>query len=306
MWFSGFADLPSSEGSSSSFSDGDLLSQLPAEVLMEILRKSGSTERGILRHTNRGLLAAVNSFAAGEKSKRRLRMEDLCRGLRLLKWSFQQGAPWQDKQWRWGLCPAIARRGDVECFVYARCQMGFPWFPDTCASAAAGGHLELLAFARDGGCHWDGRTCEEAAAAGHFALLRWAVASGCPMDERTCEAAARGGHLAILKWARSQGCPWSARTCENAAKAGHLEVLRWAVDEGCPCYPDDYKTLANASLAPGSVKIPEILPAANEIPVRHSRRREGPNWLHAVLDTEVTILYDVLTGGVGRCISQEI
>ena len=76
--------------------------------------------------------------------------------------------------------------------------------------------------------------CESAAEGGHLETLKWARENDCPWDERTCAFAAKGGHLEVLKWARESGCPWDGLTCTVAAKGGHLEVLKWLRANDCP------------------------------------------------------------------------
>ena len=76
--------------------------------------------------------------------------------------------------------------------------------------------------------------CQSAAKGGQLDLLKWARARGYPWCEKTCHAAAENGHLEVLQWARAHGCPWDERTCEKAAENGHLEVLQWAQEQGCP------------------------------------------------------------------------
>jgi len=106
-----------------------------------------------------------------------------------------------------------------------------------CNSAAKGGHLNVLKWAREEDV-FDWRTCVMAAAGGHLEVLQWAHAQGCPWDWMTCASAAEGGHLEVLQWVRAQGCPWNECTCAWAAQRGHHEVLEWAVANGCPKYPD--------------------------------------------------------------------
>jgi hypothetical protein len=89
--------------------------------------------------------------------------------------------------------------------------------PDVCATAAYGGHLELLKWARANGCDWDSRTCEDAALEGHLEVLQWARANGCPWDAVTCQCAAGGGHLEVLQWARANGCPCNSYKQDNAS-----------------------------------------------------------------------------------------
>ena len=68
------------------------------------------------------------------------------------------------------------------------------------------GHLEVLQWARENGCRWDGGTCSAAAEYGHLEVLQWARENGCPWDWTTSWRAARGGRLDVLRWARQNGC----------------------------------------------------------------------------------------------------
>ena len=105
---------------------------------------------------------------------------------------------------------------------------------DICLYAAYGGHLEVLKWARDNDCPWDGDTCSNAAECGHLEVLKWALEEACPLHESPCDAAARGGYLSVLMWARENRYPWNETTCAYAAQNGHLEVLKWAREEACP------------------------------------------------------------------------
>ena len=58
------------------------------------------------------------------------------------------------------------------------------------------------------GCEWDADTCSSAAAGGHLEVLKWARERDCPWDKFTCEYAAYDGHLEVLKWAWENDCPW--------------------------------------------------------------------------------------------------
>ena len=60
---------------------------------------------------------------------------------------------------------------------------------------------------RDQGCLWDELTCASAAQGGHLELLQWARAKGCPWDEGTSQHAAENGHLEVFQWALIHGCP---------------------------------------------------------------------------------------------------
>ena len=119
-----------------------------------------------------------------------------------------------------------------------------PWDAWTCANAAAGGHLEVLKWARAHGCDWvssDVYSCYDCAAlaarGGHLEVLKWLLEPAQIFDwddEWTCAKAAEGGQLEVLKWLRANGCQWDARTVEEATAAGHDDVLQWALANGCP------------------------------------------------------------------------
>ena len=59
------------------------------------------------------------------------------------------------------------------------------WDEDICWSAAQGGHLDVLNWAREHGCPWGMDLCAEAADHGHFHVLKWAREMGCPWDGET-------------------------------------------------------------------------------------------------------------------------
>lgn len=50
-----------------------------------------------------------------------------------------------------------------------------------CASAARGGHLQVLQWAHTNSCEWDWQTCANAALG---KVLKWARENGCPCDEK--------------------------------------------------------------------------------------------------------------------------
>jgi hypothetical protein len=88
-------------------------------------------------------------------------------------------------------------------------------FAETMEWAVGEGRLALVEWLEDNDCPFDNRRlCGIAAAGGHLEVLRWAREKGCPWNKWTCAAAARGGHLDVLKWARERGCPWDKRPCE--------------------------------------------------------------------------------------------
>jgi len=58
-----------------------------------------------------------------------------------------------------------------------------PWSEQTCASAAAWGHLHVLMWARSQHppCPWDEHTCMRAAQSAPLEVLQWAVVHGAPI-----------------------------------------------------------------------------------------------------------------------------
>jgi hypothetical protein len=146
------------------------------------------------------------------------------RSLRVHSCAWEAPAPWRD-----GPCLSAAGGGHLAVLQWARAD-GCPWNEWTCARAAEGGHLAVLQWLRANGCPWDGDTCGRAAKGGHLAVLQWARANGCPSGEWVCARAAEGGHLAMLQWARANGCPWGASQSalgERAARGNQVDVLMW-------------------------------------------------------------------------------
>ena len=181
--------------------------------------------------------------------------------LSVLKWLRARGAPWDSYTAAWAarykhrhiieyvweeggplnmdLLTSAAEAGDLGVLSWATEALELPWHKFVCSEAAEHNRIEVLRFARAGGCPWDEETCENAAREGHLDVLKWARAQDppCPWNWRTCAEAAAGGHLDVLKWCRAQTppCPWNEDTCSEAAEGGHLEVLKWARSEDPPC-----------------------------------------------------------------------
>ena len=134
----------------------DLLETFPDFFMKEVLERLDTMDRTMLAQVGHPWLAAVMTSGLPRLPKnltvaRRLRLEEFCTSGERLAWAKATGC-------RWAL-----------------------GWPNCCALAAGGGHLEAL---------------------------QWARANGCPWDGATCYSAARGGHLEVLQWAREQDCPW--------------------------------------------------------------------------------------------------
>jgi hypothetical protein len=68
----------------------------------------------------------------------------------------------------------------------------------TCASAAEGGHLDVLKWARENGCPWDEETCDERGEGRPPRDVEVGARERLPVGQETCEKAALGGHLEVL------------------------------------------------------------------------------------------------------------
>ena len=51
------------------------------------------------------------------------------------------------------------------------------------------------------------RILVSAATGGHLEVLKWARENGCPWNEYDLSCAAEGGHIEVLKWARREWLP---------------------------------------------------------------------------------------------------
>jgi hypothetical protein len=65
-----------------------------------------------------------------------------------------------------------------------------------------------------------------AAAGGHLEVLQWAKANGAPWDESVCSSAAVEGHLDVLQWAKANGAPWNINLIRGAASK-KPKILEW-------------------------------------------------------------------------------
>lgn len=130
-------------------------------------------------------------------------------------------------------CAAAARRGRLDLLKYARTQ-NWAWDWSTCYYAAAGGSVELLAWATGNGCtfHKD-NICNVAATKGQIPVLAWAREQGWRWDQCTCASAARAGQFETVKWLVNHDYP-SSEVCTAAASRGNLETLQWAVTKHLP------------------------------------------------------------------------
>jgi hypothetical protein len=100
-------------------------------------------------------------------------------------------------------------------------------------ACAKWGSLEILKYAHENGCRWDGHTCEQAAGGGYLECLKYLHENNCPWNERTCNSAVKGRHLSCLKYAHENGCPWSVDTYVKAVLYGGDAYVKYLVDNNC-------------------------------------------------------------------------
>lgn len=106
---------------------------------------------------------------------------------------------------------AAAINGHIAVLKYMIKSMGARIGPTVCASAAAGGQLNVIRWLREIGCSWTANTCTLAAYHGHINVLRYAHENGCPWDESTYTAAVHMQKYkkdsACLTYLQVNGCP---------------------------------------------------------------------------------------------------
>ena len=262
----------------------------------------------------------------------------------MLIWAREQGCPWEEKPpgrssdalWDVHCCALAARGGHLTVLKWLRCgsserilkeehgpwsvssddggsdvdvtPRACPWDEWTCANAAAGGHLEVLKWARVHGCHWEEdifdnpseRDCAALAAeGGHLEVLKWLLRHHCESDDAwTFQCAAAGGHLKVLNWLCKHGKrehaadrdSYNMNSCARAARGGHLEVLKWLRKKG---FRWDARTVQAATkaghddvlqwaLANGCPK-PRIVVSAEDADSDHDSDSDDDAWCSLVV-----------------------
>lgn len=124
-----------------------------------------------------------------------------------------------------------------------------PWGPSAelvCSCAARDGRLDVLKWARYGGCAWDAATSHLAASRGHLFLLQWARAHGCRWDTETVLVALVAGHIHVLRWMILQvGMPVLDETIfAEAIACAPSRTWDWLLEVGCPRDASCYRAAA--------------------------------------------------------------
>jgi|AntAceMinimDraft_5_1070358.scaffolds.fasta_scaffold08391_4 hypothetical protein len=119
-------------------------------------------------------------------------------------------------------------------------------------NAAHGGHLDVLKWAREHHCPWNGVTCACAFNRGHMDVLMWAREHDCPWNDVMCALATAGGHLG---GARLPGAHGHATQCCQERAFARAEVgarARLAVGSACVCARCCWETSEGAEVGAGA------------------------------------------------------
>jgi hypothetical protein len=106
----------------------------------------------------------------------------------------------------------------------------------TFRAAARHGRIWVLKWLHENGYDiLDPDICWSAAQGGHLDVIQWARENDCPWDANLCAEAAEHGHLHVLKGARKMGCPWDGETRKYAQgyaqlNEGGKEMLDWVIE----------------------------------------------------------------------------
>lgn len=135
------------------------------------------------------------------------------------------------------VCPEAAEKGDLDAVKLA-VEQGFPYGTQTCAAAAAHGHLHILEWMEEELGVLEVRvTAQEAARTGDLPVLQWLLEQ---LYEEELEDGALDpawsqavelGNIDVLEWLRDRA-PTPSLLCETAAEHGQLASLKWLLDDG--------------------------------------------------------------------------
>ena len=157
--------------------------------------------------------------------------------LELLKWAREEiKFKWD----RWTIDKA-AKQGNLEMVKYCVANE-CPYGKETCACAAANGHLETLQFLhKEAKAPWDKETAAEAAEAGHLHILEYLFECEYEFRSWMCNCAAEYGHLGCLKFLHEVAkAPWDCETVRTAHEENHKECVQYLLDNGCPL-PEEWE-----------------------------------------------------------------
>ncbi len=105
---------------------------------------------------------------------------------------------------------------------------------DTRNMAIGYGRLEMVKLLIHNDCNWCPIFSDTAAIGGHLNILNWAKENHFQLNTSNISyQAVKFGHLNIIKWCVSNDIKLHIDSCPNAAKHGHLEMLKFLLEYGC-------------------------------------------------------------------------
>lgn len=253
--------------------------ELPAELAEAVVRCLAPEWRQVAKHVNRTFRAAVRRVERSE-GQARLRPQDFCVRLELLKWATEDtGLDWSSCtcELRPSFVPGDSSRqasgasADVErqslppSSISPLCpgmstpctDRHCPVGSRLCALAAGAGNAPGLRWLVEAGCPWDAATATAAAGAGRLDIVQWVLRRGGALDVIAAyRAAARGGHVAVLAWLPMPAEDSMERgACLAAVQAGHLQVLRWMASRPGATLDSAYPYFCSAAARGGHLEV---------------------------------------------------
>lgn len=131
------------------------------------------------------------------------------------------------EHWIWEDGMASAAEGGHREIVELFISCGADWWNGGMASAARGGHLDLAEFFVARGASWWSHGMVHAALAGHRALVDYFVNKGADDWEAGMAYAAEGGHMDLVQYFADRGADTWNRAMQHAARGGHGDILQF-------------------------------------------------------------------------------
>jgi hypothetical protein len=124
----------------------------------------------------------------------------------------------------------------------------------TLASAASGGHLELLKWLheRDPSAKLKSAMCA-AAREGRIAMLEWliSVVNAAELDVALMNHSPQAPNaVQVVQLLRAHKCPWDHQLAANSAANRKFDLLKWLHQEGCPIKHDAFNAALVVRLVP--------------------------------------------------------
>ena len=233
--------LSSSSSSSSSKIWTGLVMHHRDVFVSHVIPKLNETDRWFFSKVNRES-QDVLKYAGVNVSELRLIVYE-CSSISTLEWAWNH-FPWGEKDdlgnvidQAW-FCVQVAQTKKLEFLEWAREVKQCEWDERTINAGAFEGNLEILKYCFSNGCPYDEEeSCARAAAGGHLDCLRFLFDKVKPSrdtEKETALTATCGGHMDILKYfveERKISAGVKSECVYNAAGFGHFDCLKYLVEE---------------------------------------------------------------------------